>query len=104
MKNTPDEYSFNFGDSLSVRTAKLDKVNNTLTVDLSKSYYNILTKVGSGSESAALKTLALTYAYNYGIDKVIILVNGKPYSGSHISLEANECININVNNIKPLNI
>lgn len=104
LKNTPDEDSFNFGDSLSVRTAKLDKVNNTLTVDLSKSYYNILTKVGSGSESAALKTLALTYAYNYGIDKVIILVNGKPYSGSHISLEANECININLNNIKPLNI
>lgn len=104
LKNPPNQNLFSFGDDLSIRSAKLDKENNTLTVDLSKSYYNLLSKVGSGGESAALKSLALTYGYNYGIDKVIILVNGKPYSGSHIILEINECININVDNIKPLNI
>ncbi|WP_195263516.1 GerMN domain-containing protein [Clostridium sp. 1001275B_160808_H3] len=104
LKNPPDKNLFNFGDSLSIRSAKLDRENNTLTVDLSKSYYNLLSNLGSGSEAAALKSLALTYGYNYGVDKVIILVNGKPYSGSHIILEVNECINIDVDNIKPLNI
>ncbi|WP_291651233.1 GerMN domain-containing protein [Clostridium sp.] len=104
LKNPPSQNLFSFGDNLAIRSAKLDKENNTLTVDLSKSYYNILSKVGSGGESAALKSLALTYGYNYGIDKVIILVNGKPYSGSHIIFEVNECINIDVDNIKPLSI
>ena len=104
LKNAPDENLFSFGNDLAIRSAKLDKDTNILTVDLSQSYYNLLSKFGSGSESSALKVLALTYGYNYGIDKVIILVNGKPYSGSHIIFEVNECVNINVNNIKPLSI
>lgn len=104
LKNPPDKKLFSFGDNLAVRSAKLDKENNILTVDLAQSYYNLLSKLGSGSEAAALKSLALTYGYNYGIDKVIILVNGKPYSGSHIILEVNECINIDVNNVKPLSV
>lgn len=102
MKNIPNEELFNFKDYLAVRSAKLDKANGVLTVDLSSSYYNILKHVGSGSEASALKTLALTYSYNYKVNKVIILVNGKPYEGSHIIMEPNEYININVTNIKPL--
>ena len=101
IKNLPDKKFFNFGDDLSVRSAKLNV--DTLTVDLSESYYNLLTKMGSGLEVSALKTLALTYQYNYGVNKVIILVGGKPYTGSHIIYNNGEAINTSVNNIKELN-
>lgn len=104
IENIPNPNFFKFNDSLAVRSAKMDSKNNTLTVDLSDSYYNMLSNLGSGVEASALKILALTYGYNYSTDKVIILVNGKPYSGSHIILEANECININISNIKELNL
>ncbi|MDV4151079.1 GerMN domain-containing protein [Clostridium sp. AL.422] len=100
MKNLPNESFLKFGDNLSVKSAKLN--GDTLTVDLSNSYYNLLKNFGSGTEISALKTLALTYAYNYGIEKVIILVDGKPYSGSHVIYENNEYVNIKVTNIKEL--
>lgn len=98
IKNIPDDDFLNYGDNLAVKSAKLN--NDILTVDLSPSYYNMLKSLGSGPESSALKTLALTYSYNYGINKVIILVDGKPYSGSHLMFNENEYIDINVSNIK----
>ena len=100
MKNLPNEYFFDFKDDLAVKSAKL--TDDALIVDLSESYYNILTRVGSGPEASALKTLALTYSYNYNVKKVIILVDGKPYKGSHLMYDSNEPININVTNIKEL--
>lgn len=98
MINIPDDNLFNFGYDLAVKSAKLN--GDTLTVDLSGTYYNLLTRVGSGSEAAALKTLALTYGYNYNLSNVIILVDGNPYKGSHIMYNVNETINTNVTNIK----
>lgn len=100
IKNLPDKNFFDYKDDLAIKSAKLN--GDTLTVDLSKNYYNILTRVGSGTEAAALKTLALTYGYNYNVDKVIILVDGKPYKGSHLMYNADEPINIDVTNIKEL--
>lgn len=98
MKNSPDKNLLNFSDNLSVKSAKLN--GDTLTVNLSSSYYNLLKSFGSGTEASALKTLALTYGYNYNVDKVIILVDGKPYEGSHILYNNNEYVNIKVTNIK----
>lgn len=98
MINIPDNNLFSFGDDLAVKSAKLN--GDTLTVDLSETYYNLLTRVGSGSEAAALKTLALTYGYNYNVQKVIILVDGSPYKGSHMIYDVNESIDTNVTNIK----
>lgn len=100
IKNIPDNNLLNFSDNLAVKSANLN--NDILTVNLSNSYYNLLKNFGSGTEAAALKTLALTYGYNYNVNKVIILVDGKPYSGSHIILEENEVINTNVSNIKAI--
>lgn len=98
MINIPDNNLFSFGDNLAVKSAKLN--GNTLIVDLSGTYYNLLTRVGSGLEVAALKTLALTYGYNYNVDKVIILVDGSPYKGSHITYDVNETIDTNISNIQ----
>ena len=100
IKNLPNKNFFDFKDDLSVKSAKLD--GDTLTVNLSKDYYNILSRVGSGTEASALKILALTYGYNYSTDKVIILVDGQPYKGSHMLFNKGETINTNGTNIKKL--
>ena len=80
--------------STGVSSAKLDTENNILIVNLNKDYYEILSSVGSSSEASIFDTLALTYGYNYGVDKVIITIDGNPYSGSHFTLNANEYIDI----------
>lgn len=100
IKNLPNKDFFDYKDDLAVKSAKLE--GDILTVNLSKDYYNILSRVGSGTESSALKTLALTYGYNYNTNKVIILVDGEPYKGSHILFNNGETINTNVTNIKEL--
>lgn len=100
IKNLPNKNFFDYKDDLSVKSAKLE--GDILTVNLSKDYYNILSRVGSGTESSALKTLALTYGYTYNTNKVIILVDSKPYRGSHLLFNNGETIDINVTNIKEL--
>lgn len=89
--------------NVSVISATLDKPNDILTVNLSKNYYDILSKVGSGPEGSLLNSLAMTYGYNYNVSKVIILIDSKPYSGSHISLSDGETINFDLSTAKPLN-
>ena len=89
--------------SIEVTSAKLDTEKKILTVNLTKSYYDILTKVGSGSEAGALTSLAMTYGYNYNIDKIIILIDGKPYSGSHIIFSEEQYVNFDLSSAKPLN-
>ena len=86
-----------------VKSGKLDQENNLISVDLSPSYYNILRRVGSSSESGMLHSMAYTYGYNYGVDKVIITVDGKPYNGSHILLEEGESIPVITTDIQAFN-
>ncbi len=100
IKNLPSKDFFDFKDDLAIKSANLN--GDTLTVNLSNTYYNILTRVGSGTEASALRTLALTYGYNYNVSQVIILVDGEPYKGSHILFNNGETVNTNVSNIKEL--
>ena len=62
-------------------------------------YYEILTSVGSGSESGNLKSIAYTYGLNYNVSKVVINIGGKPYSGSHIEFEEGEYIELLLENV-----
>lgn len=91
-----DNEYFNFGNDLNVKTVTLDKEKGLVTIDLDSSIYNSLTKVGSGSEAGMLEGLAYTYGYNLDVDKVEILVDGKPYSGSHILYGEGEYITVNI--------
>lgn len=81
-----------------VTNASLDLENNTITVNLSADYYDILSKVGSGPELKLLQSVALTYGYNYDVDKVIILIDGKPYVSGHLEFADGEYIDISTIN------
>ncbi len=95
LKTSPDSNVFTtLPPTTGVSSAKLDRDNDILTVNLNKDYYDILSSVGSSSESGLLDSLALTLGYNYGVTKIIINIDNKPYSGSHIQLEAGEYIDI----------
>lgn len=103
LKIPPSSSFSSIPNAVDVISANLDKSKDLITVNLSKNYYDILSKVGSGSESYLLQTLAMTYSYNYNISKVIILIDGKAYSGSHILLFDGETINFDLSSAKNLN-
>lgn len=85
---------------LYVKSAKIDKANDLLTVDLSSEYYNIIKNLGSGAEGGILDSIMYTYCYNYDVNNFILLIDGQPYSGNHILLEDNEYFTVNYENIK----
>lgn len=77
-----------------VYVESMDYENDVLTLNLSKSYYDILSNIGSSSELGLLNSIALTYGYNYGCSEIIILVDGTPYNSGHISFDTYEAIDI----------
>lgn len=103
LKTPPSSSFSSIPNTVNVISADLDRSKDLITVNLSKNYYDILSKVGSGSESSLLQTLAMTYSYNYNIGKVIILIDGKAYSGSHILLTDGETVNFDLSSAKKLN-
>lgn len=87
-------------ESLYVKSAKLDRSNDLLTVDLSADYYNSIKNLGSGPEGGILDSVMYTYCYNYDVNNFILLIDSKAYSGNHILLEEGESFSINYDNIK----
>lgn len=88
-----------FNGVIEVESVSLDEENDTLYLNLTDKYYEILTSVGSGSESGNLKSIAYTYGLNYNVSKVVINIGGKPYSGSHIEFEEGEYIELLLENV-----
>lgn len=69
-----------------------------ISIDLSSSIYNMLSRVGGSSELGLLHSIAYTYGYNYGVNKVTITVDNNPYMGGHVILEEGDHITINLDN------
>lgn len=78
--------------NVEVLSAKLD--GDSITVNLSSSYYDFSSGLGSAAEIGMLNSLALTYSYNYNVNNIRILVNGQNYESGHLYYGDNEYISI----------
>ncbi|SCK02330.1 Spore germination protein [uncultured Clostridium sp.] len=78
--------------NVEVLSAKLD--GDSITVNLSNSYYDFSSGLGSSAEIGMLNSLALTYSYNYNVNNIRILVNGQNYESGHLFYGDNDYINI----------
>lgn len=83
--------------SINVTSAKLDKENNTFTVDFPSNLVSEM-NLGSGPESSTLKSIVNTLGYNFGVDNVIITLAGNPYSSGHIALSYGESFKVSLDN------
>lgn len=66
-------------DKVQVKSAKLDRDKNLLTVVFSDSYTDHM-NLGNSTESGLLSMLLSTYGYNLGVDKVAIYFNDELYT------------------------
>ncbi len=83
--------------SIEVKSAKLEKDKDLLTVDFGGKFLNDM-NLGGGVESGMLQSLVNSLGYNFGVSKVCITVNGKGYSSGHISHKADEPFNVDYSN------
>ncbi len=92
LKSSPGGNFLTMPSNVEVLSAKLD--GDSITVNLSDSYYDFSSSLGSAAEIGMLESLALTYSYNYNVSNVRILVNGQNYTSGHLSYEENDYIRI----------
>lgn len=100
LKSSPGENFLPIPLNVEVLSAKLD--GNSITVNLSSSYYDFSLGLGSAADIGMLESLALTYSYNYNVSNVRILVDGQNYKSGHLLYEDNEYINIENIEVKAL--
>lgn len=99
QKPLDEKYPAVLNQEVGVRTAKLDKANDTLIVDFGANFVTSQ-NLGSGAEADMLQSLTNTLGYNLGVNNVIITVNGKPYVSGHISKKDGESFKVSYSNYK----
>lgn len=100
-KSTDNQYGI-LDSNIDVRSAKLDKDKDLLTVNFGENFVNNM-NLGAGTEASVLQAVVNSLGYNYGVNNVCITVNGKPYSSGHIVKDSNEAFKVNYENAVPMN-
>ncbi len=93
FKNPPKKY---LGKLISTNTKIISlylQKNNVVYVDFSKELVSEM-NAGAGFESMILQSITNTLGNYYGVDKVYITVNGKPYSSGHIMMKKGEAFDV----------
>ena len=79
-----------------IKSLYLNK-DNAVYVDFSKEFLTEM-NAGSGYESLILKSITNTLGVYYGVNKVHITVEGKPYASGHIELKKGEFFKVDLKN------
>lgn len=99
-----DDSSNNFtalNPEIQVKSAKLEKDKDLLTVDFGEKFLNNM-DLGGGVEMGMLQSVVNSLGYNFGVSNVCITVNGEGYSSGHASHKADEPFKVDYSNSIPL--
>lgn len=99
-----DDSSNNFtalNPEIQVKSAKLEKDKDLLTVDFGEKFLNNM-DLGGGVEIGMLQSVVNSLGYNFGVSNVCITVNGEGYSSGHVSHKADEPFKVDYSNSIPL--
>ena len=86
----PDELGQVLTEGAKINTLTLNEKNQVL-VDLNEAFVSEM-NAGAAYESMILQSLANTFAGYYGVEEVLLTVEGKPYASGHIEMETGEVI------------
>lgn len=82
---------------IQVKSAKLEKEKDLLTVNFGEKFLNNM-DLGGGTEMGMVQSIVNSLGYNFGVSKVCITVNGEGYSSGHISHKADEPFEVDYSN------
>jgi len=84
------------GTNVKIRSLYLNK-DNRAYIDFSKELLSEM-NAGSGYESLILQSITNTVGTYYGVNKVYITIENKPYSSGHIEMKKGEFFTVNLTN------
>lgn len=80
-----------------INSASVDEKKGIVLVDLSSDFKKEM-NLGSGPEIMVLQCITNTFGHYYGKDKVIITVDGKPYTSGHIMMDPGQYFKVDYSN------
>ena len=103
LKKSPTEdISAAINEEITLKSANVDKNNDSITLDFSSNFVEAQ-NLGSGAETSTLQAIANTFGEYFDVTKVIITIDGKPYSSGHILMNEGEGLTVNLNDVVELN-
>lgn len=84
-----------------INSMRLDPVSRIATIDLSSNFISEM-NAGAGMEGAILQSLANTVGSAYGVQEVIVTIDGQLYESGHIALKAGETLKVDYDNLVEL--
>lgn len=84
-----------------INSLYLNDEEKRVHVDFSKEFVSEM-NAGSYFESMILQSITNTLGNYYGVEEVLITVEGKPYESGHILMEENEPFKVDLEKTKPL--
>ncbi|WP_428908139.1 GerMN domain-containing protein [Niallia sp. Krafla_26] len=87
-ENVPDKLSSVLTKNMKINSLYLNQDNN-LYIDLNQAFLTELV-AGSGVEAMILQSVVNTFGHYYGVEKVLLSIDNKPYSSGHISMNKGE--------------
>ena len=96
LKKSPtDDIAPAINENIYLKSAKLDQANDVITLDFSSNFIEEQ-NLGGGTESSTLKAICNTFGDYFNVNKVIITLDGKPYSSGHIVKNEGEAFDVNL--------
>ncbi len=84
------------GSNVKINSLYLNK-DNMVYIDFTKELVSEM-NAGSGFESMILQSITNTFGTYYGVDKVYLTVEGRPYTSGHFMMKKGEFLTVNINN------
>lgn len=90
-----------FSKNVRIQSFSYNPKDDLVEVDLSNNFTTEL-NLGSGYESLVIQSIVNTVGYNFGVEKVVITLDGELYASGHYELGEGEYFEVDYNNVVPL--
>ena len=81
-----------------INSLSLNTTEGKVYVDFSKQFVTEM-NAGTTKETGVLRSITDTLGYYFGVDKVVITLDGEPYSSGHILMNSGEAFNTNFTDV-----
>ncbi len=89
-----------FSENVTVQSFSYNPQEELVVIDLSDNFVNEM-NAGAGFESLIIQSVVNTVGFNFGVEKVVITLDGKLYSSGHFQLEEGDHFQVHYENVVP---